>query len=372
MADPWCLGVSMAQRPKLGELLVAAGVIDAAALEGALAKQSTQGGRLGKLLVEAGALSEETLVRTLARQMSIPVAWLRDKQVKPEVLAHLPGHVALKHRCLPVLIDRRGGDTLLIAMEDPSDATALDEIASAAGCPVRVVLAAPSELDDALARHYPDDEEAPGDEEPELLLDDPLAIKSDSDLPAIKSGAEEPASRPAVAAEAETPGFDLAAPGDSGLDLGSDLDLVAPPGGGVDLEAGDALDLEADTDAGGRAADSLDAAIDDVRAAAPAGDADSLADTGTDLDIGPDLETEDGPDSDLDIGPDLELDDDSPGSGPRIAASGSSGQEAAREALPRDPELRAVVLLLVERGLLTRDEIALCLHAAQDPTVSES
>jgi hypothetical protein len=326
----------MDQRPRLGELLVAAGVIDAAALEAALEKQRTQGGRIGKLLLDAGALSEETLVRTLARQLSIPVAWLRDKQVKPEVLAHLPGHVAFKHRCLPVLIDRRGTDTLLVAMEDPSDTAAQDEIAVAAGCPVRVVLAAPSELDDALARHYP------GEEEPELLLEDPLASKAEAEVEAR--------------AEADAPAFDLAAPGDEGLDLGSDLDLVAPSGGGVDLESEDALDLEADTDAGGHPADSLDAAIDDVRSAAPGhadrSDAQSIADadTGTDLDIGPDLDT--GEQS----------------SAPRVTASGSSERDSARELeqLPRDPELRAIVLLLIERGLLSRDDIALRLRAARN------
>lgn len=353
MADPWGLGVSMAERPKLGELLVAAGVIDAAALDAALARQRIQGGRLGKLLVEAGALTEETLVRTLARQLSIPVAWLRDKQVKAEVLAYLPGHVALKHRCLPVLVDRRGTDTLLVAMEDPSDAAALDEVAIAAGCPVRVVLAAPSELDDALARHYP------GEEEPELLLEDPLASKVAAEAEAEVDAKAEADARDE--AEAEAPAFDLAAPRDEGLDLGSDLDLVAPSGG-VDLESDDALDLEADTDGGGRPADSLDAAIDDVRAAPPdrvdRSDALSIDDDTADADTG----------TDLHIGPDLDTGDESSDGATRAAAAGPAARDSARELelLPRDPELRAVVLLLIERGLLSRDDIALRLRAARN------
>jgi hypothetical protein len=361
----------MAQRPRLGELLVAAGVIDAAALEAALAKQQAQGGRIGKILLEAKALSEETLVRTLARQLSIPVAWLRDKQVKPEVLAHLPGHVAQKHRCLPVLIDQRGTATLLVAMEDPSDGAALDEIALAAGCPVRVVLAAPSELDDALARHYPGDA-ADDDEEPELLLEDPLAVKPE-------------------AAEPADPAFDLTAPGDSGLDLGSDLDLAPPSqnGAGLDLESNDALDLDAETDAAaGRFSDSLDAAIDDVRSAdVRKQEADPEADTDTDLDIGPDLDA--GPDleadshlevdsdldsgSDLDTGSDLELGADLEAGdaslGGELAAAGPSELPSAREPVlwPRDPELRAVVQLLIERGLLSSDEITRCLRAVRSP-----
>jgi hypothetical protein len=391
----------MAERPKLGELLVTAGVVDAAALDAALAKQRAQGGRIGRLLVEAGVLSEETLVRTLARQLSIPVAWLRDKQVKPEVLARLPGHVARRHRCLPVLIDSRGTETLLVAMEDPSDAVALDEVAAAAACPVRVVLAAPSELDDALLRHYPDDEE------PELLLEEPLLPKP---RPPDEAQSAKQAPPPAEAQSAELArppagsddaAFDLAAPGDASLDLGSDLDMDAPRSGGVDLDSDDALDLDADTAAGGRPADSLDAAIDDARGAAGRSGAshaldldtgtDELeADTGTDLDTGSDeLEADTG--TDLDVGPDLDADADTGTDlaagdeleiGPNLdaredsqrAASGARVSSAApgSAALPRDPELRAVVRLLIERGLLDAEEIAQCLRAAREPSGSGS
>src|SRR5215475_15787518 len=83
-------GASRMERPKIGELLVAAGVIEPDVLEMALEKQRAQGGRLGGILVRMGALDEELLVRTVARQLEMPVAWLRGKQVKPEVLSQLP------------------------------------------------------------------------------------------------------------------------------------------------------------------------------------------------------------------------------------------------------------------------------------------
>ena len=117
----------MSVRPKLGELLVAASVIDQATLDQALEKQAADGGRIGKILVTMGALDEEKLVRTVARQLDLPVVRLKGKQVKADVLAFLPGHVARAHRCLPVMVDRRGGDTLLLAMEDPSDNVGLDQ-----------------------------------------------------------------------------------------------------------------------------------------------------------------------------------------------------------------------------------------------------
>src|SRR5262245_33621161 len=222
------------ERPKIGELLVAAGVIEEAVLDSALEKQRTQGGRLGRILIAMGALDEEMLVRTVARQLDMPVAWLRGKQVKKEVLALLPGHVARRHRCLPVMVDRKGPETLLVAMEDPSDASALDDVASAAGRPVRVVLASPSELEDAIARHDPappggDEEPEPrhepepepdpepddesDDDEAELLLTDPLG----------QTGSAEPSLR--RIADEETPVAPRAEI--DPLDLGGDFDPIA-------------------------------------------------------------------------------------------------------------------------------------------------
>jgi hypothetical protein len=360
------------ERPKIGELLVAAGVIEPATLEAALEKQRAEGGRLGKILLEMGALQEEMLVRTIARQLDMPVAWLRGKQVKAEVLAQLPGHVALKHRCLPVMLDRKGPETLLVAMEDPSDAAALDEVAIAAGRPVRVVLAAPSELDDALARHYPADPPPDAaDEEPELLLTDPLGETGETGEASEASeaepdqrgaaGAEAPAAPPAAEDPLDLGGsYDPGARPDESVqrdvcaDLGAAGDAdpgasagagpgASSDGGGADLDAGPALGDSASADLGDdlgldmtpdprqRAGDSLDDAIDAVRGA----------------DLARDAAEESAPGK---AGPSLFGDD------PLEATL--APRPARADALPRDPELRAVVLLLIERGVLSREELS--------------
>jgi hypothetical protein len=102
-----------------------------------------------------GFLDEETLVRTLARQLRLPLAWLRGKRIKPQVLALVPNALALKHRCLPMSCnDRPSGRVLFLAMQDPADVAAVDEIAFHSGCKVKPVLVAPGELEDALKRHY--------------------------------------------------------------------------------------------------------------------------------------------------------------------------------------------------------------------------
>jgi type IV pilus assembly protein PilB len=152
----------VAERPRLGDLLVAAGAITRTQLGAALADQRSFGQPLGTTLVQMGYLDEETLVRTLARQLKLPVAWLRDKWVEDAVRDLLPAELALKHRVLPLCVTF--GDTgkvLHLAMHDPNDLEALDAVGFKVGHKVSPVLAAGSELEDALGRHY-----APGRRRP--------------------------------------------------------------------------------------------------------------------------------------------------------------------------------------------------------------
>jgi len=144
----------MTTKPKLGELLVQAGVIDTAQLNAALGEQRQWGKPLGMTLVRMGMLDEDTLVQTLASQLKVPVVKLAGKSVNPDVLAQVPRELALEHRCLPLLLNDEGGQQVLyLGMEDPSDLTVLDEIGFRRGGKVKPVLVAPSELDEALARH---------------------------------------------------------------------------------------------------------------------------------------------------------------------------------------------------------------------------
>jgi type IV pilus assembly protein PilB len=145
----------VAERPRLGDLLVAAGAITRTQLGAALADQRSFGQPLGSTLVQMGYLDEETLVRTLARQLKLPVAWLRDKWVEDAVRDLLPAELALKHRVLPLFVTFEDtGKVLHLAMHDPNDLEALDAVGFKVGHKVSPVLAAGSELEDALGRHY--------------------------------------------------------------------------------------------------------------------------------------------------------------------------------------------------------------------------
>jgi type IV pilus assembly protein PilB len=145
----------MAERRKLGELLLEAGAITKAQLNAALLEQHKWGKPLGLTLVAMSYLDEETLVRTLARQLGLPIAWLRGKRIAPEVLEMIPAELAKKHRCLPLTVREEAGNRVLfLAMQDPADLEALDDIRFRAGCQVKPVLAAPGELEEALRRQY--------------------------------------------------------------------------------------------------------------------------------------------------------------------------------------------------------------------------
>jgi type IV pilus assembly protein PilB len=145
----------MGKRLKLGEMLVAKGLIDEAQLDAALDEQRRWGKRLGMTLVLMGVLEEEILIRTLAAQLKLPVARIRGKRVNAEVVELVPVELAEKHRCLPLFVKHQeGARELFLAMEDPSDLDAQSELGFRIGFRIRPVLVAPTELEEALQRHY--------------------------------------------------------------------------------------------------------------------------------------------------------------------------------------------------------------------------
>lgn len=155
----------MTGRLKLGQILVAKGLIHPDQLAAALGAQERGGGRLGATLVQMGAIDEEQLIRVLADQLGVQLARIGGKTVSAEVLALVPGPLAEKHRCLPLFLrdaDADAGEELVLAMEDPSDEDALEHLRRHVACPLHPVLIAPSELAACLERYYPAGEDPEG------------------------------------------------------------------------------------------------------------------------------------------------------------------------------------------------------------------
>lgn len=145
----------MKDRLKLGEVLLADGLISEFQLSAALGEQSRWGDRLGETLVHLGFLGEQELVRILSRRFQLPGVDLEDKAIAPEVLALVPREMAEKCGALPLFVQREHGlDVLYVGMEDPTDLHAIDEMSFRSGMQVRPVVAGPLQLRRALAEHY--------------------------------------------------------------------------------------------------------------------------------------------------------------------------------------------------------------------------
>jgi type IV pilus assembly protein PilB len=145
----------MEKRPKVGEILVEAGVIDELQLRAALGDQANWGARLGLTLVKMGLIEESDLVWALAQQLKLPVVKLEGKRIRREILDLVPVELAEKHMCVPLFVKRHEGvDTLFIGMDDPGNLDALDDLGFRTGLRVRPALVAASELCEAIDRFY--------------------------------------------------------------------------------------------------------------------------------------------------------------------------------------------------------------------------
>lgn len=137
---------------RLGDLLLQQRVITQAELEEALKYQVIFGGKLGTNLIEMGVLEEEDITRALSRKFKIPAVDLEQiMHVAPEVIAAIPADLAAKYRVLPLLLE---GRRLTLAMADPADLKAVDEIAFRTGLVVRPQVVAEVRLVLALEKYY--------------------------------------------------------------------------------------------------------------------------------------------------------------------------------------------------------------------------
>lgn len=141
-------------RSRIGEVLVQRRRIDAAQLRSALAHQRRWGGRLGGALVKLGFLAERVMLEEVARQLGVALVEIGPRVVPPAVLGLLPARLVRARKVLPLeLLGLGGRGPLVVAMADPADLCALDEVQFATGLEVRPLLAAEGDLDQAIARH---------------------------------------------------------------------------------------------------------------------------------------------------------------------------------------------------------------------------
>jgi len=140
-----------ASRARLGELLVAEGIISQDQLHEALREHRRSKERLGTVLARRGLVTEERLVEVLSREHGLPSVDVRQQPIPADILALVPAHIARKHEVLP--LSRMDG-ALTVAMSDPTNVVAMDEIAATTRLSVLPVIAAGAAIRAAIDRHY--------------------------------------------------------------------------------------------------------------------------------------------------------------------------------------------------------------------------
>ena len=136
---------------RLGELLVREKMISLQQLQEAQTEAKRTGRRLGVALSRLGYVNDQDLTQFLARQYSLPSINLNDFEIDGDVLKLVPKEVAMKHMVVPV---NRAGATLIVAMSDPSNIFAIDELKFLTQYNIEPVVAAEAAIEESIRRYY--------------------------------------------------------------------------------------------------------------------------------------------------------------------------------------------------------------------------
>jgi type IV pilus assembly protein PilB len=132
-------------------MLVKAALITREQLNQALQQQQTAGGRIGTNLVKLGFISEDDITSFLSRQYGVPSINLSHFEIDGIVIKLIPSEIAQKHQVIPI---NRTGNVLTVAMADPSNIFAIDDVKFMTGFKVEPVVAAETSIKNAINKHY--------------------------------------------------------------------------------------------------------------------------------------------------------------------------------------------------------------------------
>ncbi len=136
---------------RLGELLVRENLISVQQLRKAQEEQQKTGTRIGTALIKVGAIEESKLTDFLSKQYGVPAINLKEFDVEPEIIKLVPKDVAEKHLVIPV---NRAGSALIVAMCDPSNIYAVDDLKFLTGYNIEAVVASEPAIREAIERYY--------------------------------------------------------------------------------------------------------------------------------------------------------------------------------------------------------------------------
>src|SRR5213594_347991 len=137
---------------RIGELLLKEKLITAEQLQQALSQQKSGGGKLGYNLVKMGFVKDEQITSLLSKQYGVPAINLNQFKIDPTIVKLVPTETARKYQIIPL---SRSGSTLTIAMTDPTNVFAMDDIKFMTGYTVEPVVASETAITDAVEKYYP-------------------------------------------------------------------------------------------------------------------------------------------------------------------------------------------------------------------------
>ncbi len=137
---------------RIGELLLKEKRITPEQLQEVLAYQKAKGDKIGVALVKLGYVQDEDITALLSKQYGVPSINLAQFEIDPAVIKLIPAETAFKYQIIPL---SRAGATLTIAMTDPTNVFAMDDIKFMTGYNVEPVVASDSAVNDSLEKYYP-------------------------------------------------------------------------------------------------------------------------------------------------------------------------------------------------------------------------
>src|ERR1039457_1577059 len=136
---------------RLGELLLRDQIISPEQLQRAQEESKKSGERLGNTLIKVGAIQEDDLTQFLSKQYGVPAINLSEFEIDRDVITLLPKEVVERHRVIPV---NRAGSSLIIAIADPSNILAIDDLKFVTGYNIEVVVASEVSITEAIEKYY--------------------------------------------------------------------------------------------------------------------------------------------------------------------------------------------------------------------------
>lgn len=139
---------------RIGDVLVAAGAITEEQLQEGLAKQKETGRKLGNALVDLGFISNDMLITVLTTQLGIDYIELKGAKIEEKVIHMVPENMVTKYQAIPIEIDPDNPNILKVAMADPMDIMAMDDIGLVTNLQVEPMLASEEGIKNAIDKYY--------------------------------------------------------------------------------------------------------------------------------------------------------------------------------------------------------------------------